>query len=154
MTLADAVEGFLRDDGWPATRAGEGIWFTAVQGSTGRWQVSFEIRPRDVLVVRSRSPMDVPVANRAAAVEYAARATYGLSIGVLEVDVDDGEAAVRTALDAREVPTEALPKLVSATAYINVQLADRYFPGLLAVALGGVDPAGALPSDERPKDEP
>lgn len=150
MTLADAVDAFLRDDGWPASRVGEGIWFTAVEGSSGRWQVSFEIRPRDVLVVRSRSPMDAPVANRAAVLEYAARATYGLSIGVVEVDIDDGEAAVRTALDARDVPAKALPKLVSATAYLNVQLADRYFPGLLAVALGGVDPVSALPPDERP----
>jgi hypothetical protein len=154
VTLPDAVEAFLRDDGWPATRVGDGVWFTAVQGSSGRWQVSFEIRPRDVLVVRSHSPMNVPAANRAAVVDYAARATYGLSIGVVEVAVDDGQAAVRTALDAREVPPEALPKLVSATAYINVQLAARYLPGLLAVALGGVDPVSALPPDERAMYEP
>lgn len=148
--LADVVETFLRDDGWPATDLGDGSWITTVEGSTGRWQVSFEVRRGDVLVVRSHSPMHAPAEHRAAVIEYAARATYGLALGVVEVDADNGQAAVRTGFDGENVPVEALPTLVKAAAYANVHLANRYLPGLLAVALGALDPVLGLPADERP----
>jgi hypothetical protein len=148
--LSDVVETFLREDGWPVTELGDGAWISTVEGSTGRWQVSFEVRKGEVLVVRSHSPMHAPAEHRAAVLEYAARATFGLALGAVEVDADNGQAAVRTGFDGENVPADALPTLVKAAAYANVHLANRYLPGLLAVALGALDPVMGLPPDERP----
>ena len=148
--LAEALQAFLKEDGWPAVQADETSWVALVEGKSGRWQISFEIRTGEVLVVRSHAPMDTPTDRRGAVAEYAVRATHGLSIGSVELDMDTGRAAVRTGFDAEDVPSEALPTLIKAAAYASAHLADRYLPGLLAVALGALEPVMGLPEDERP----
>lgn len=151
--LAEVVEAFLRDDGWPAVAAGDGAWIATVEGEMGQWQMSFEVRRGEVFLVRSHAPLQAPPARRAAVVEYASRATYGLPLGVVEVDIDTGQAAVRTGFDGEDVDHESLVRLVFGAIYANVHLANRYLPGLLAVGLGTSEPRDALPEDEREPDD-
>lgn len=148
--LAGAVQAFLDGDGWHPVAIGERAWAATVEGRTGRWQATFEVRPGEVLVVYAVAPLDVPPERRAAAAEYVTRATCGLPLGVVELDLDTGHATVRNGVDTEDIPDEALPRLVRTTAYANAVLADRYLPGLLAVALGAATAIEALPEDERP----
>lgn len=147
--LATAVEAFFRNDDWPANEVDEGAWISTVEGNIGKYQMSFEVRDGEVFVVRGHVPLAASEANISSALEYAARATYGLPLGVLEVDADSGRAAVRTGFDGEGLERAALDRLIFSTVYANVHLCDRYFAGFISVGLGTVKPFDALPADEQ-----
>jgi hypothetical protein len=97
---------------------------------------------RERFLFYSMLGLEISPAQRPVVIEYITRANCGLTIGNFEMNVDTGEVRFKTSM---VVPAGGLSvTVVRSLAYANVHTIDRYFPGVLAVVLGGQSPAGAL----------
>lgn len=94
----------------------------------------------------SRAPIQVPVAKRATAAEYLTRANWGLLIGNFEMDYSDGEIRYKTAMDTDGIKLN--DQLIGLTIFINLQMMDRYLPGLMTVVFGNERPEDAVKKAE------
>ena len=95
-----------------------------------------------VAIFYAASPMRVPVEQRTVAAEYITRVNYGLSVGTLEMDFDDGEIRCRVGLDYQGTPLS--PTQIGNLIQPAVHHMDRYLPGLLAVLRGERTPQEAV----------
>jgi len=73
--------------------------------------------------------------TRVAVAEYITRANFGLRIGNLELDLDDGEVRYKSSVDFEG--GELTRWLMRNAIYSAVQTMDRYLGGLLSVMYGG-----------------
>jgi len=105
---------------------------------------------RGILVFYSIGSIKVPEPARVAAAEYLTRANYNLILGNFELDMSDGEVRYKTSISVGEkgVLTSDLIRPVVLT---NFGTMDLYMPGLLAVAMGGKNPAEAVREAEAKK---
>ncbi len=93
-------------------------------------------------------PVRVPEAKRIAVAEYLTRANYGLLFGNFELDFTDGEVRFRTSMNTDDAAINSV--VARHLVQQNVNVADRYFSGLLRVVYGGLDPATAIREAETP----
>ncbi|MFP4147971.1 MAG: YbjN domain-containing protein [Nitriliruptoraceae bacterium] len=108
-------------------------------GETGRWIVFCRSQdPLPQVLVYSQFPRQVPEDRRATMMALITRINYGLAIGNLEMDLDDGDLRLRTSLDFGE--DRLTGALLARLLGHNLATFDRYFPALDAVLLGGDDP--------------
>lgn len=98
------------------------------------WDVQVVSYPGDVLVARSYLRGVVPEERREAAAIFANRLNWGLLVGDVEVDVDDGTIRVRTALCPRGALVSV--PLVEGLVGPNIGTAELVLPALQAVAAG------------------
>jgi hypothetical protein len=89
-------------------------------------------------------PMPVPENQRARAVDYLNRVNWVLHFGNFELDPRDGQMRFRAMIDV--TGATMVPELVGRTVASALSLCERYFPGLMGVVFGGVEPADALAS--------
>lgn len=85
--------------------------------------------------------------RRPAAVEYITRVNFGLCFGAFEMDLSTGAIYFRTSvpIDPQQgVTTHALRRQID----LGHFMMSRYLAGLLAVAIGGADPAEAVAAAE------
>lgn len=114
-----------------------------IEVGAGRLQGIVSLRRKQsIAVFYAASPVRVPPERRQAAAEYLVRANYGLMNGCFEMDLNDGEVRCRVSLDYEEIERLS-DRQLSNLVQPAVHLCDRYLPGLLRVAHGGVDPAEA-----------
>jgi hypothetical protein len=142
--LFDAVVRFFEQSGWKHQRLGQ---LTALRsrfrGASTEWDFVAHTREEESFILfYSIAPVKVPVARRAAAAEFVARANWGLSIGNFELDMDDGEVRFKTAVDVEGTPVE--DPLLQALLIANLSMMDKYLAGLTAVVSKGKDPKGAV----------
>ena len=142
--IYDAVIMFLRADNWnftPVARQFE-IWMS-VEGQNGRLRCLAEAREEEKqFVFYSYYGVKVPENKRQASAEFLTRANYGLVIGNFEMDMSDGEVRYKTSIDVEDAPLPASE--IQAMIYLNILVADRYLPGLMALLSGDVSPEQAL----------
>jgi hypothetical protein len=91
------------------------------------------------LMVFTYCPVKVPDDRRSMVADYINRVNYGLIIGCLEMDPDDGE--VRTRSSAPVGPGEPGPSVLGPLFDSSFYRIDNWLPGLLRVAFGADDPA-------------
>lgn len=84
-------------------------------------------------------PVTVPEPRRAAMAELVARANFGVTIGNLELDMNDGEVRCKTSLDV--TGDRLTPALMHSLVLANLKVMHHYLPSVKAVI------AGALPID-------
>src|SRR4051794_6484619 len=121
------------DQGWVATDGfgQHGSWLLVGQAYEDRGQAA----------VYSVLPEHVPAERRTAVALLLARVNYGLVLGNLEMDLEDGEVRFKASIDfGGSEPTDGLLRPVVATALLQF---DRWLPALRAV-IGGEDPAAAF----------
>lgn len=87
-------------------------------------------------------PLRAPADRRAEVAEFVARVNYGLALGNLELDVDDGEMRFKTSADVSSAQF-SLP-LLRSLMQTCIATADRYYPGYTALLYGGVTPQQAV----------
>jgi len=135
---------YLEEDGWyPQQLEDKTIYRVGFSGKNGQLNCFAQIRvDLEQFLFYAIAPVKVPEEQRMAVAEFITRANYGLRIGNLEMDFNDGEIRYKSSLDFE---CETLtPQLIKLAIYPAVQTLDRYMPGLMAVIYGGKSAAEAV----------
>ena len=144
----EALGAWLEKDGWHPQRNDEKyLYRTLFEGTNGELRCYAQVRvDLEQFVFYAVAPVKVPENQRIAVAEFLTRANYGMRIGNFELDFSDGEVRYKSALDFEG---ETLSdNLLKNSIYPAVQVADRYMPGLMAVAFGGKQPSEAIAAIE------
>jgi hypothetical protein len=149
-TLTD----YFKVNGWNFDKLEERpVLRMGFKGEHAEWMCFAQARQeQQQAVFYSRAGFRVPEERRAAVAEFISRANYGMIIGNFELDVEDGEIRYKTSIDIEG--GELSPNLIRNMVAPNVTMMDRYLPGVLAVAFGGVTPKAAIASIEAPQGNP
>lgn len=140
------LERTLADDGWRPRPGGPSRLVMTYQRGSVTFEVWAEvIVASEQLVISAVAPLRVAPARRAAAAEYVLRATWGLYVGSLDLDLDTGEVRARCSLDFEGEPLS--PRLIRNALTIAVRIMETYLPGLLQV-IEGVAPLEAIRTAE------
>lgn len=94
------------------------------------------------LIVYSVLPFYVPAPKRLVVAEFITRANYGMILGNFEMDFSDGEVRFRTSVDVEGGVLTA--KMVRTLVYVNINMIDSYYPGVMAVVFANLNPAQAI----------
>jgi len=140
----DTLEQFLTADKWfPAPIDGTTAFRCGFQGRSAKFRVIAHINVEmEQLYLYAVSEVYVPDDERIAVAEFIARANYGMRIGNLEIDMNDGEVRFKSSVDFDGAGLTE--QLIRNAIYPAVTSMDRYFPGVMRVAFGGADPYDAI----------
>jgi hypothetical protein len=143
-TLFDVVRKFFTDDEWYFMEMdNRSMLQMGFQGKNGKWTCYAQTNEDQFLFFfYSVCPINIPEDKRLVVSEFITRANYGLKIGNIEMDFNDGEVRYKTSLDVEN--DELSPALISNMVYANVWTLDRYLPGIFAVVYGNKDPQDAI----------
>lgn len=150
--IYDAMRDWFDDAEWRVEEHPEqGIIATAVEGEHGSWRCFARANEEsELFVFYAVAEVGAPEDRRQAVAEFLTRANYGLLIGNFELDVDDGEVRYKSSVDLEGSPIVA--PLIRQCVHSCLMTADRYLPGLRAVAEGGAEPAEAVAAVESGED--
>lgn len=141
---------FLDADGWYPQQIGEEhVYRMGFAGKNGQMTCLAAILvDYEQLLFYVIASVRAPETARSAVAEFITRVNYGLRIGNLEMDFDDGEVRYKSSLDfGGETLTAGL---VKNAIYPAVQLMDLYLPGLMNVIHEGRSPIDAIAGLEGP----
>lgn len=141
--LAVLVETYLNSQNWKFGYNADRGLFTlnmSTKNFTGS-RVVVQIND-DSIIAYAIAPINVPEEKRQAACEFIARANYGLKVGTLEMDMNDGEIRNRTYIIAKD----ALPNLADVEKCVDFSflVLDHYGKGLLPMIYGNLTPEAAV----------
>lgn len=141
--LAVLVETYLNSQNWKFGYNADRGLFTlnmSTKNFTGA-RVVVQIND-DSIIAYAIAPINVPEEKRQAACEFIAHANYGLKVGTLEMDMNDGEIRNRTYIIAKD----ALPNLADVEKCVDFSflVLDRYGKGLLPMIYGNLTPEAAV----------
>ena len=147
--LINVIESCFKQNDWPYERFEEDE--TALQFEISGKNAYFKgyVYTEESLrhvVILIFVPNLIPENKRIAVAEYFNRANYGLSVGNFELDMDDGEARYRVAVDIEggEMSTTMVENMVG----MGFVLTDRYYPGIMALLYSDATPAEAIAAVE------
>lgn len=134
-----ALLGFMEANRYPYTELGDGYYKLHFNGKNAAYDMYVQVRedPGQIMVF-TRCPVNVPELRRAAVADYINRVNYGLYLGCLEMDADDG--GVRARSSGPTGPEEPAQELIQQLFDSSFYLMDDWIPGLLRVAFGSEDP--------------
>lgn len=142
--IFDTVVEFFHENNWHFSRVeNESILSMGVSGKNGKWTCYAQAKEaQEQFVFYSVFPVNATELMTHRVAEFITRANYGLIIGNFELDYSDGEIRYKTSID---VEGDRLSRaLIEQLVYANLTITDRYFPGLMAVMYGNVDPESAI----------
>jgi hypothetical protein len=141
-SLYDRVAGFLDTNDWHYRTNEEKRYFDMNVGI--RYASVRVIVDTDDLENWQRAstysvlPVQTPENRRGVMLEAINRINHSLSYGNLEMDMDDGEVRIRTVVEAQ---SDLAEELMERMLHSNLNIANRFFAPLMAVAFGNADPA-------------
>lgn len=142
--MFDVVHKFFADSSWVTTQfVGKPILRFAHSGKNGQWVCIAHCRESESrFVFYSIGLAAVPEETRPALALFLTRANFGLIIGNFEMDMSDGEVRYKTSIDVEDdrLSTTLLRHLVD----VNIEMMDKYLPGMRAVVEDGADPEAAV----------
>ena len=139
---------FLINEGWPCEQLGDQLILrTGFQGNNGQWTCFAHCRPEySQCLFYSVAPVRAPEVLRPAVAEYLTRANWGLIIGNFELDLEDGEVRYKTSIQLEGI--DLSDQLLRPLVYGNVEVVDKYLPGLEAVISLTKTPSSAIAAIE------
>lgn len=137
----DSVASYFRLMGWAFDPIDKSTLFVPRSVSSGSLQCFAHVYDR-ALLFESLYPFSVPPSKLMLVAEFVTRANWHTPFGTLQLDFDDGEVMVKTAL-VISTASLSLP-LVEAVVHPNLAAADRWFRGLAAVCFADVSPRIAV----------
>ncbi|HEX9037594.1 MAG TPA: YbjN domain-containing protein [Ktedonobacterales bacterium] len=147
--LIDTVIQYLEEDDWKFTRMeGEDTVVLTFNCANATYICYAQAREAQQQVVfYTIYPVRAPEEKRLLAAEFTVRVNYGLVLGNLELDMNDGEVRYKTSVDIAEgrLSLQALRSLMQT----NLSTADRYYPAFVAMLYSNVTPAEAVTNAER-----
>jgi len=143
-SLFDVAVQFFEDDEWNfmEVRPGE-LLSMAFSGNSGNFEC-YAIADEESQIFQfiSKAPVKVPKDKRLVIAELLTRANYGLPLGNLEMDFEDGEVRYQTGIAVEG--DRLTPALIKRLVHSNMYLIDLFFPAILKVIYGGVSPEKAV----------
>jgi hypothetical protein len=135
--LRTVLDFFAGDDWLVHYEPGDDHVTAAVRGASGEWWCRvWWVGAGEQLLVYSVCPVPIPEPGRPAVSAYVLRANSAMTVGNLELDLDDGELRVRTSL---AVPVGALTvELVRRAVYGNVHTMDHHLPAIVRIVSAAV----------------
>jgi len=125
-----------------------GVICANFHGEVGAYRVVASVDPEaDLFEVFSCAPIRVPIGARPSIAEALMRANYGLKIGKLEMDFDDGEIRFHVA----QMLNDGLlhEAVIGRSLGMAIAMLDRYLPAILSVVYGNELPQDAVRSAEQ-----
>ena len=116
---------------------------TSASGGNGMYRFVLDLKAdTEILIVYAYVPVKAPEGKRQQIAEYITRANYGIIIGGFEFDYSDGEIRYKASIEyaGGELVTSMIENLVGKVAYTI----NRYFPGIMRVIYGDIDPGVAI----------
>lgn len=113
------------------------------KGKNGSWQCFAKTREETrEFIFYSMAPFKVPEDKRPAIAEFICRANYGLVLGNLELDFNDGEVRYKTSIDIENsiLTLDLVKNMVDS----NIYTFDRYLPGFTAILDKNMAPVEAI----------
>jgi hypothetical protein len=140
--IGDGIREFIEANQYDYTDVGNDCYRLRFNGKNGDYNMFAQgtDEPCHVMVF-TYCPVKVPEDRRGLVADYINRVNYGLILGCLEMDPDDGEVRARSA--APVGVAEPGPSLLGPLFDSSYYLMDNWLPGLLRVAFGSEDPATA-----------
>ncbi len=122
---------------------GPGLISVDFRGEVGMYRVIAAVDEGDeVFEVFACAPIRVPEGARSSVAETLVRANYGLKLGKLEMDYDDGEIRFQI---AHALPNGVLDDRDIARSFgAAMATLDRYLPAVLSVIYGNERPQDAI----------
>lgn len=144
--LTDAVVSFLTEIGWPHEVDGTMVR-TVVRTDDQAFPCAVVVvEDLGQLVVYCVHPERAVEDRRGAVAELATRANARLTVGNLEIDLDEGQVRFRTGLAVGD--SAVTDDMVKRVIYDNAASAVAYFPLVDAVVEGSMTPLEAVTSLE------
>lgn len=142
--LMDVVLRFFQEDQWNFQKiADKSLIRAGYRGEHGTWICYARVEEEDHLFLfHSSMGINVRPEYRSAAAEYLTRANMLMPVGNFEMNMDTGDIRCKTSIETPEGELSAA--MVRALVYANLRSIDRFFPGLLMVVHGGLNPAAAI----------
>ncbi|BAZ29533.1 hypothetical protein NIES4074_19800 [Cylindrospermum sp. NIES-4074] len=144
QTIFEIIVNFFKEDNWLFEEIkSEAVLQMAFQGKSGRWSCYAQFKDvQHQFIFYSVCPITAPESQRLTVAEFIARANYGLTIGNFELDFRDGEIRYKTSIDIEDdrLSFVGIKNLV----YTNVNMMDKYLPGIISVIAGDVSPEFAI----------
>lgn len=146
-SLVERVQRYLEDDAWDV-EVGEspGLLWTAAAAENGEVDVLVVADDEMArLAVYAISREKVPAERIDAVSRFVCRANYGLAVGNLELDLDDGELRSKASLDldGLALSDDGIGTLLG----VAIDLIDHYGP-FVADVVGGDEPDDAARAAE------
>ena len=141
--LAVLVETYLNSQNWKFNYNSAKGLFTLNMSAKNFTSVRIVVQINDDSIISyAIAPINVPEEKRQAACEFIARANYGMKVGTLEMDMNDGEIRNRTYIIAKD----GLPKLADVEKCVDFSflVLDHYGKGLLPMIYGNLTPEAAV----------
>jgi hypothetical protein len=135
---------FFQEENWQCLQQdNEPILRMGFEGNNGRWSCYAKVRELEQqCAFYSICPITVPENRRFPLAEFLTRANYGLIIGNFEMNLDDGKIYYKTSIDFEGDSLSLM--LIKQLVYSNVEIMDRYLPGIEAVASFDISPCEAI----------
>lgn len=142
--ILKTIEQFLKNDNWPYNLVnGRAVYKTGFEGKNGQFTCYAQERTeQQQFVFYSIFPVRAPDTQMTQVAEFITRANYGMIIGNFEMDYGDGEIRYKTSVDLEDSSVEE--PIIRHMVYANVLTMDKYFPGLMRVLYGGIEPVDAI----------
>jgi hypothetical protein len=141
--IADGLREFIEANQYPYTDVGNDCYRLRFTGKNGEYNMFAQAGENPGLVaVFTYCPVKIPEDRRYVVADYINRVNYGLNLGCLEMDANDGEVRARSSGTVRSdelPPAGLLGPLFDSSFY----LIDNWLTGLLRVAFGSDDPGAA-----------
>ena len=130
-----SVREWLIEDGWTPELLPDGRTFSFVYDGKNSELFVYVYIPTaiDILVVYCGCPFDIPDDTMDAAREFVARANYGMLVGCMELNVEDGDLRFRSGLDFRGI--SLTPDLFRNVLRPSPYGMDRYLPAIRALVI-------------------
>lgn len=128
----------------PPREDGSTIISLTLTGHNSSFRTFIDVKvPQDRMLVFVESPVKVPEGEKRTRVaELLMRINYTLALGNFEIDFRDGEVRYRMAID---VEGSALSlQMVETNIMVSAACLDRYFPAIMSVTYGNVEPLKAF----------
>lgn len=119
--------------------------------SAAPWPVIVVVNEPDAQVIfYSLLPDEVPTRHREDIAELVTAINFGLTVGTVEIDMNDGDLRIRTGAEfgAATLDDPTLAELLGRLLAANLQLGATYFERITAVASGASTPSEFLAGAE------
>ncbi|WP_414553023.1 YbjN domain-containing protein [Anabaena sp. CCY 0017] len=149
QNIFDVLVNFFKKDNWSFEQIkSESALQMVCQGKNGKWNCYAQSKEaQHQFIFYSVCPITAPQSQRLAISEFIARANYGLIIGNFELDFRDGEIRYKTSIDFEDdkLSFTCIKNLVET----NINMMDKYLPGIISVITGDVLAEFAIDKIER-----
>jgi hypothetical protein len=153
LSLIEMIEQVLVEDDWHYERDEErDVVMLGVKCRNASLRLAFDAKEdKGVVVLYGLIDGRVPQQKLVEAAEFITRANYGLLVGNFEMDYGDGEVRFKVSVDVEGA--ELTPTMIRNMINYCVVTLNRYYPGLMGVLFGNLDPAEAAAEAEASEDD-